>query len=250
MSRLRYLIACLIIIMGVALSLGMVDGKHSVTAQAQPQALRVEAAVTGTLSSNAPSALFTFNAVESLRMSVVFDVVGDMQPTLTVYDQDEQSVLAQSSGTGNNGVVVNFPSTGQYYLELVATAGSSATYRLMIDADPSLPINPFVVQSYLVRGTSSLCSETVPTASFTPNEDLNVCFVMDLLEGPTDVKIEWWSPSGTLVTEETGTFDPSYNLSPVLSGIVFANTPFEAGWWQAHILINGELSHIQWVSVN
>lgn len=218
-------------------------------AQGEPVPLRVEAAVTGELTAAAPTVIYTFNVVESLRMGFVFDVQGDMPVTLAVLGQDGQTPLAGSTGTNNNGLVVSFPEPGAYFVALGATEGTSATYRLMIDADPPLPTNAFVVQSYMAAGTSTLCAETTPTTFFSPTKDLNVCFVLALIEEPTELIVQWWSPTGAIAAEESTTVDSTYNFASLLSGIAYADQSFEEGWWQAHILLNGELAHIQWVRV-
>jgi hypothetical protein len=250
MLRKRPSIAALILLLGIMVALLAPGADHPAAAQEQPILLRVEEATTGTLNSDSPGISYTFFVHESIRMGFIFDVIdGDMQINLTVYSQDGQTVLAQSGGLANNGVVVRLPMTGQYYLQLAAVSGTSASYRLMIDADPPVPVNAFVAQSYLVRGLSTKCEENVPTTFFAPEEDLNVCFVLDLIDEPSDLKVEWWSPSGEIFLEETAIADASYNLTPFLSGIVFQDEPFEPGWWQVHLLLNGELHHIQWVRV-
>jgi len=223
----------------------------SVTAQGQPISLRVEAATTGELSSAAPELQYTFFAQESLRMAAVVDkTAGDMQLTVTVFDQDGTTPLATASGSAVNGLVFEVPSEGQYFLS-VSGQGTAASFRLMIDADPALPINAFVLQSYIVRGKSTVCAENTIVSVLTPTEDVNVCFVLDLVTDPVDITVQWWSPSGEMVVEEAGTADSSDSRGdPFLSGIVFAEgSPWEEGWWQAHILINDELAHIQWVPV-
>ncbi|HEX3051540.1 MAG TPA: hypothetical protein VHP83_12845 [Aggregatilineaceae bacterium] len=230
------------------LALGLA-GDHAV-AQGDPIPLRVEAAVTGQLTADADTVAYSFVVAESLRMAFVFDVIeGDMQPTLVVLDQDQSTPLGTAVGPAIYGLVVEFPAAGTYYVGLTADSGTSATYRLMIDADPAQPTNAFVVQSYMARGTGTTCEETTPTTFFTPEEDMAVCFTLGLVEGPTTIKVEWWSPSGTIVVQEDGQLDQTQNLVPYLSGIVYPGTPLETGWWQVHILINGELAHIQWVPV-
>lgn len=253
LNRKFFRIICII---GIALAaLLLVAGVAPQAAQAQggePTPLRVEAAVTGQLTADSPTAVYDFFAIESLRMGVVFDVIeGDMQPTLLVMDE-AQNLLAGSSGPNNNGLIVTFPAQGRYLLSLTADAGTSATYRLMIDADPPLPTNAFLAQTYVVSGVSTSCAENTPAAFLTPTEDLNVCFVPALLEGPTEFTAQWWSPSGEIVTEETGTLDTAHNFVPLLTGIVYqqGGTPWEEGWWQVHFLLNGELSHIQWLWVS
>jgi hypothetical protein len=234
----------------VLLALALTPSEEAARAQGQIVPLRVEEAVTGQLTAEVPTAVYSFSAVESLRMAVVFDVIeGDMRPTLVVLDQDQKTTLAGSVGMSANGVIVTFPATGTYYLGLTASEGTSATYRLMISADPALPVDTFVLQSYLVKGTSTVCEENTPVGQFTPTEDINVCFVLFNVTEATDLKIEWWSPSGTIATEENGSVDASVNGRALLSGIVYPNQPLEEGWWQAHILLNGELAYIQWVPV-
>ena len=213
--------------------------------------LYVEQAVIGELTADAPTAVYSFEVWDSLRMAMLFDVIaGDMTPNLVVLDSDQQTVLAESSGANNNGVIVTFPAQGTYYLELSAEGGTSAKYRLMINLSPRLPINPFVSQAFLVTGTSSICAENTPVARFAPTQDLNVCFVLELLEGPTELKVEWWSPTGEVANEESGTIDTGLNGQMLLSGLVYPGTPFEEGWWQVHILLDGELTHSQWVAVS
>ena len=240
-----------IVLLAAALvALALIPSEDAARAQGQITPLRVEEAVVGQLTAETPTAVYSFSAVESLRMAVVFDVIeGDMQPTLVVMDQDQQTTLGGSVGANANGVIVTFPATGTYYLGLTASGGTSATYRLMIDADPALPVNAFVLQSYLVKGTATVCEENAPVGQFTPTEDINVCFVLFNVNEATDLKIEWWSPSGTIATEESGSVDASVNGRALLSGIVYPGQPLEAGWRQAHILLNGELAYIQWVPV-
>jgi hypothetical protein len=212
--------------------------------------LQVEVAVTGTLTADQPTAVYSFNVAESLRMAVVFDVVsGDMQPSLVVLDQDQTTTLAGASGPHINGLIVQFPTTGTYYLGIAAQSGTSASYRLMINASPVLPINPFVAQSFLVSGTSTQCSENTLTNWFTPDEDLNVCFSVAQIDNPIKVKTEWWSPSGQVVVEQNLNLDSSSSDTLYLTGISYQGTSWEQGWWQVHILFDGELAHIQWVLV-
>lgn len=212
--------------------------------------LRVQVGVTGELSDSAPTALYSFEVIESQRMAVVFDVIaGDMQPTLVVMDTDQQTVIAGATGPNANGVIVAFPKKGTYYLGLSAESGTSATYRLMIEAAPSLPVNVFVSQSFMVAGESTVCTENSPVGQFTPTEDLNVCLSLDLIGDPVELKVEWWSPSGAIIAEESGTLDSSFNGYLLLSGVVYPGEPFETGWWQVHYLLNGELAYIQWVPV-
>jgi hypothetical protein len=213
--------------------------------------LRVEAATTGQLTADAPMVIYSFDALESLRMGIVYDVLeGDMNVTVVVLDQDQSTLLAGSSGPNSEGVIVNFPAEGTYYLGVTGEGGTSATFRLMIDADPALPTNTFVLTTYPVSGTATSCADNVPVASLTATEDLNVCFALELIEDPVDFKSQWWSPSGEVALEETGTLDSSFNSQLLLTGIVYDNsTPWESGWWQVHFLINGELAHIQWVYV-
>jgi hypothetical protein len=221
-----------------------------VTAQDMITPLRVEVAVTGTLTAAQSTAIYSFNAIESLRVAVVFDVLsGDMQPSLVVLDQDQTTVLAGVTGPYANGVVVQLPTTGTYYLGITADAGTSATYRLMINASPVLPINPFVAQTFMVAGKSTVCTENTPVGWFSPDEDLNVCFSVAQIENPLKIKAEWWSPSGDVVAQEDATLDSSMSGALYLTGIVNSGQPWEQGWWQVHFLIDGELAHIQWVPV-
>jgi hypothetical protein len=250
MTRTRLLRLSTLALIALILALVASLSGDSVRAQGTIQPLRVEEAVTGQLTADAPTVVYSFSVQESLRMGVVFDVQGDMPVTLVVLDQDQSTTLAGSTGPNANGLVVTFPSEGQYYLGLTAQGGTSASYRLMIDADPPLPINAFVMQSYLVAGTSTSCAENTPVGAFTAAEDLNVCFVLSLIGEPTELTLRWWSPSGQMVNEEHATADDSFNGQRLLSGIVYEGTAWEAGWWQAHILLNGELAHIQWVPVN
>ncbi|MBL8162252.1 MAG: hypothetical protein JNJ61_09730, partial [Anaerolineae bacterium] len=79
---------------------------------------------------------------------------------------------------------------------------------------------------------------------------LNVCYALMLLEDNTTVAIQWWSPSGEIWGEEENVLNADYNGALVLTGLIYdGQTVFEAGWWQVHFLINGELAHIQWVYV-
>ncbi len=174
-----------------------------------------------------------------------------MQLTVTVLDQDGTTPLATASGSAVNGLVFEVPGEGQYFLSISGQGGTSASYRLMIDGDPALPINAFVLQSYIVSGKSAVCAENTLASALTPTEDLNICFVLDLVSDPVDIAVQWWSPSGEKVLEENGSADASGNRgTPLLSGIIYKEgTPWEEGWWQAHILINGELAHIQWLPV-
>jgi len=239
-----------LIVLPIMLILVIGMSGESVIAQDGPIPLRVEFAIVGTLTSDIPSAMYEFTARESLRMNVAFDVIdGDMLVGVVVYDQDQTTVLAEAAGPNVNGVTVKFPQEGNYFLELHGKGGTYATYRLMIDADPALPINPFVAQSYLVAGTATTCSENVSTSAFTPTEDLNVCFVLQQIVDPITVKVEWWSPSGEMIIEEEYEVDDAYNGGSLLSGIVYQGSAFESGWWQAHILLDGELAFIQWVWV-
>jgi len=212
--------------------------------------LRVQVGVTGELSASQPTAVYSFEVIESQRMAVVFDVIaGDMRPAIVVMDQDQQTVLAGATGPNANGVIVTFPAQGTYYLGLTAESGTSVTYRLMIEAAPSLPVNVFISQSFMVAGESAECADNSPVGQFAPTEDLNVCLSLDLIGDPVDLKVEWWSPSGTIVAEESGTLDNSFNGHLLLSGVVYPGEPFETGWWQVHYLLNGELAYIQWVPV-
>lgn len=240
-----------VVVIVVGITLGLAGGSpRPAAAQGDIIPLRVEVAVTGELTAAAPAALYSFQVYESLRMGVVFDVItGDMQPSLVVLDQDQQTVLAGVTGPNANGLILTFPVEGQYYLGLSAEAGTSATYRLMIDADPPQPVNTFVLASYMVAGKSTQCLENTPATRFTPNADLNVCFAIDQIEEPVVLNVQWWSPSGEIVMEEGDTFDSSYNGMLLLSGLVYSGTPFETGWWQVHYQINGELAFIQWLPV-
>lgn len=222
----------------------------AVTAQDTITPLRVEVAVTGTLTSAQPLAIYSFNAVESLRMAFMFDVLsGDMQPSLVVLGQDQVTTLAGATGPNINGLVVHFPATGTYYLGITAESGTSATYRLMINAAPVLPINPFFAQTFMAAGKSSKCTENTPTGWFTLDEDLNVCFSVSQIDTPVRVKAEWWTPSGNVLVEEETTLDSTQNGVLYLTGIINNGQPWEEGWWQVHFLIDGELAHIQWVPV-
>jgi hypothetical protein len=212
--------------------------------------LRVEVAVTGTLTSAAPTVVYSVDVVESLRMAVIFDVIeGDMVPSLVVLDQDQTTTLAGSTGPNNNGLVVEFPSQGTYYIGLSADAGTSATYRLIVNAAPVLPLNTFVLQSFLVAGTSNLCSENKLTPWFVPTEDLNVCFTVAQVETSVEFEAEWWSPSGEIVSTENATLDNTSGDYLYLTGLVYQDQPWETGWWQVHLKFDGELAHIQWVPV-
>lgn len=236
----------------IALSLLSVIGLPGRTAVAQGDVtpLRVEEAVTGQLTTAQPAAVYSFTVLESLRMAVAFDVTaGDMKLAVTVLDQDQKTVLAGSTGPNVSGVVVTFPKEGTYFLEVKGEGGSSANYRLMVQASPALPINEFIVYSYPETGKGRTCAENTPAARFTTTEDLNVCYALDLIAGPTEVKAQWWSPSGTMVVEETIKADTNYNAEPLLTGMVYQDQAWEAGWWHVHFLINGELAHIQWVAV-
>lgn len=244
-KHLRYLfLMALVIILGAALL--------QTSAQDEAEELRVETAVTGELTADSPTILYSFRAQESLRMGFNFDVDGDMEVSLTVFDQDGETVLGESSGSNNNGIIVTFPSEGDYTVSLSADGGTSVTYRLMIDADPALPLNTFIVQSYLVSGTSVLCAENTPVGFFTSTEDLNVCFTLGLIgDTPIELTVQWWSPSGEVVNEESATYDSSLNFETYLTGIVYnGSNAFDEGWWQVHFLIDGELAHIQWVTVS
>lgn len=211
--------------------------------------LRVEAAATGELTAANPTAVFSFNAYESLRMSIVFDVIsGDMQPVLTVFDQDGKTILAGATGTQTNGVTLTFPSQGTYYATLSATGGTSATYRIFIDADPPQPINAFILQSYLMEGLGRVCSENTLTTFLSPTSDLNVCVTLALVDQPSTLTAQWWTPSGQIASEESYQVDDTTNFFPILTG-VSSEAAFEQGWWQVHFLLNGELIYIQWVPV-
>ncbi len=233
----------------LAMLAGGISGE-AVRAQDQIIPLRVQTAVTGELTSSQPTVVYSINAAESLRMAAIFDVTGgDMQPTLVVLDQDQQTVLAGATGPNANGVIVTFPTEGTYYVGVTADSGTSATYRLMIEVAPPLPVNVFVAQSYMVSGTSAVCADNTPVGQFTPTEDLNVCFSLDLIDNPIDIKVEWWSPSGTIAANDSGKLDSSLNGQLLLSGIVYPGEPFETGWWQVHFLLDGELAYVQWVLV-
>ena len=236
-------------IVAVAVVLLMLPGAP-VNAQGDVTPLRVEVAVTGTLTAAQSTVVYSFNVVESLRMAVVFDVLsGDMQPSIVVLGQDQSTTLAGATGPNINGLIVQFPGTGTYYLGITADSGTSASYRLMINASPVLPINTFVSQSFMVSGIASTCSENALVGWFTPAEDLNVCFSVAQVDNPVKVTTEWWSPSGTIVVQENFTFDNSTNDVISLTGIVYQTTAWDTGWWQVHFLIDGELAHIQWVPV-
>ncbi len=233
----------------VIVLLAMLPGA-AVSAQSDVTPLRAEVAVTGNLTADQPTVVYSFNVLESLRMAVVFDVLsGDMQPSIVVLGQDQSTTLAGATGPNVNGLIVEFPSTGTYYLGITADSGTSASYRLMINASPVLPINPFVSQTFMVSGKGTTCSENTLVGWFTPDEDLNVCFSADQIENPVEVKAEWWSPSGQIVVEENVSLDSSLNGAIYLTGIVNQGTAWETGWWQVHFLIDGELAHIQWVPV-
>lgn len=237
-------------IVAVAVLLLMVPGA-AVKAQGDITPLRVEVAVTGTLTADQSTVVYSFNVAESLRMAVVFDVLsGDMQPSIVVLGQDQSTTLAGATGPNVNGLIVQFPGTGTYYLGISADSGTSAGYRLMINASPVLPINAFVSQSFMVSGTALTCSENTLAGWFTPNEDLNVCFSVAQVDTPVKVTTEWWSPSGQVVAQEDFSLDNSTNTTILLTGIVYQGTVWETGWWQVHFLIDGELAHIQWVPVS
>lgn len=219
-------------------------------AQGDIKPLRVEEAVIGMLAGTETPTVYSFQAYESLRMAVLFDVIaGDMQPTLVVLDQDQSTVLAGATGPNINGLIVAFPKQGTYYLGVSADAGTSATFRLMIHASPPLPVNPFVSQSFLVGGTATICENNVLVGRFATTDELNVCFALDLIDQPITFEAEWWSPSGTVVAGESAALDSSYNGQLLLTGLTYPDTPWEAGWWQVHLLIDGELARIQWVPV-
>jgi hypothetical protein len=234
----------------VAVLLSMLPGMGA-SAQGDVTPLRVEVAVTGTLTAAQPTVVYSFDVVESLRMAVVFDVVsGDMRPSIVVLDQDQTTTLAGATGPNINGLIVQFPGTGTYYVGITADSGTSASYRLLINAAPVLPINAFVSQSFMVSGTALTCSENSLVGWFTPDEDLNVCFSVAQVDNPIKVTTEWWSPSGQIVAQEDFALDNSTNAVVSLTGIVYQGTAWEAGWWQVHFLIDGELAHIQWVPVS
>ncbi|MBN1565581.1 MAG: hypothetical protein JXA10_17180 [Anaerolineae bacterium] len=240
-----------VISLGLLVALLVVSlGGASVRAQDNIQPLRVEVAVTGKLTSIAPMAIYSFDAVESLRMAVIFDAIEtDMELTLVVLDQDQATTLAGATGPNVNGLIVEFPAQGTYYLGVQGEGGTFAQYRLLIQAAPALPINPFVAQSFLVAGESSVCTENVIVGRFTPNGDLNVCFSMELIDQPIEFKAEWWSPSGKIVVVEDATLDSGDNGVLYLTGVYYKDTPWETGWWQVHFVLDGELAKIQWVLV-
>lgn len=241
-------IVLLALVCGLAL-LAAVPGAPA-RAQSGITPLRVNVAVTGELTAAEPIAVYSFDAYESLRMEFVFDVIaGDMQPTIIVLGQDQQTLLGGTTGPNAQGLIVEFPAQGTYYVGLSAEGGTSATYRLMINASPILPINPFVLQSYMVAGTATTCAENVPATGFSTAEDLNVCFALDLMDAPLHLTTEWWSPSGEIILTEEGNFESSQNATLYLTGIIYQNEPWETGWWQVHFVIDGELAHIQWVPV-
>lgn len=214
--------------------------------------LRIEAPVEGALSSDKPLMVYTFTAGESTRMGFYADVIaGDMSLNLAVLADDGQTVLAASTGSANNGVVADVEEAGTYFLAVQGTGGSSARYRLMIDADPALAINPFVVTSFPAIGESNKCSEVEPGGWLEATDDyLNVCYALMLLEDETNVTIQWWSPSGEIWGKEENILNADYNGALILTGLVSdGQAAFESGWWQVHFLINGELAHIQWVYV-
>ncbi len=245
--RLRIMIVILsFLIVPTAFSLAQTDD----LSQAIP--LRVEVAVTGELTSSAPTVLYSFEAFESLRMGFYADVTdGDMSLTLVVLDEDGQTLLAESNGVHNNGVVATLPKQGQYYLAVTGQDGSSAAYRLMIDADPALPLNASILWSYAASGSSAKCEENTPAAILRPDENLNVCFTLSLIDETISLTAEWWSPSGEIVSQESADFSSGYNFVPSLTGIIYdGETSFSEGWWQVHLLINGQLAHIQWLWVS
>lgn len=244
--KLWYTVGMLLLLLG--LGSGMMS--QPACAQDEIQTLRVAEAVTGTLKGTGAQVLYRFNAFESTRMAVVFDIVlGDVEPTLVVLDTDQSTVLAGATGTNVNGLIVEFPAQGEYYLGITAEAGSAASFRLMIDVAPALPINAAITQSYLAAGESNQCAETVPVVSFSSTEDLNVCFSIDLITASVDFVARWWSPSGEIVLEETASMDASYNSRLLLTGIFYQGEPFEQGWWQVHFMLDGEVAHVQWVPV-
>lgn len=243
-----------LIALSLALLLVLVAGLplHTTQAQDDPTPLRVEEAVTGKITADDPIVVYRFTAWESLRMAVLFDVIeGDMEPTLVVLDQDQETVLAGAAGPNANGLIVEFPAQGEYYLGISVeeSEGSFASYRVMINASPPLPINPFVLQSFMVAGESTVCTENMPVGGFTTTEDLNVCFALHVIDTPVDFQAEWWSPAGELQNSEGGTLDSSFNGQLLLTGLVYPGEPWEPGWWQVHFLIDGELAAIQWVPV-
>lgn len=222
-----------------------------VRAQGDVIPLQIEAAATGELTADAPTVVYSIQVVAPLRLAVIFDVTaGDMQPSLVVLGQDQSTVLAGATGTNINGLVVKFPSEGTYYVGLNADAGTSATYRLFVSTSPALPINTFVLQSFLVQGQSNKCSENQLVGSFSTTEDLNVCFSMALVTNPVKFAAEWWSPSGNLVVTETADYTTNENGLLFLTGLVYENQAWETGWWHVHFVIDGEVVHVQWVPVN
>ncbi len=107
----------------VIVLLAMLPGA-AVSAQSDVTPLRVEVAVTGTLTADQPTVVYSFNVLESLRMAVVFDVLsGDMQPSIVVLGQDQSTTLAGATGPNVNGLIVEFPSTGTYYVGITADFG-------------------------------------------------------------------------------------------------------------------------------
>ena len=222
----------------------------AVSAQ-EPVPLRVEAATTGQLTTANPSVVYSFSAFESTRMSFVFDVQGDMQVTVSVLGTDATTVLATSSGSNNNGLVVRFPGQGTYFVSLQGTGGTSAAYRLMIDADPALPINAFVLQSYPARGSSSICEENAPTTFFTSTDDLNICFTLALIADPMELTVIWYAPDGQVVSTQPTTITPDDNYVNFRTSLGYdGQNPFGEGWWQVHFLLNGELAHIHWLTIS
>jgi hypothetical protein len=222
-----------------------------ITAHAQePAELFVQVTSTGQLTTAAPKVVYSFIIEENnLRVGFVYDVTGDMEATLTVLGTDQKTILAGSSGAAGNGLIVKFPAAGTYFVELSATGGSSATYRLLIESNPPLPIDIFVAQSWLVAGKSVICSENAQVPYFGLSDEMNICFNLALITENAEVVSQWWSPSGELIVENTEPITPDDNFVDFLSGVVYDGTPYEAGWWQVHILVNGELLRIHWVSV-
>lgn len=236
----------LLLILLLAASLNM----SQANAQDDIQPLRVNAAAAGKITSGNPLATYSFNAVESLRMAVVFDVIeGDMHPSLVVMDQDQTTPLATAEGPNINGLIVEFPSQGTYYVRIQGDSGTKAVYRLMIEAAPALPIDAFVAQTFMVEGESTVCTENTIVGRFTSSGDLNVCFSLELIEQPMEFEAQWWTPSGQITVVETATMNSSDNGNLYLTGIVHEGTPWETGWWQVHFLLDGELAKIQWVLV-
>ena len=246
-DKMQNVIRMLIVALVFTASLGV----SAASAQDDFEPLRVNVAVEGKMTSATPIVIYSFDAFESLRMAVTFDVIeSDMELTLVVLDQDQSTTIAGAVGPNVNGLIVEFPSQGTYYLGINADSGTFAQYRLMIEAAPALPINAFVAQAFMVEGESTICTENTIVGRFGTAGDLNVCFSMELIDEPIEWKAEWWSPSGQIVVVEDATLDSSDNGFLYLTGIIYQDKPWETGWWQVHFLINGELAKIQWVPVD